>query len=69
MVKRITEAFDCNSRVLLLVSFPRFSYLSYHIHTRHSPSSSSPFDFASDPTQVSGTTCSRGVNKKERAKN
>lgn len=49
MVKRITEAFDCNSRVLLLVSFPRFSYLSYHIHTRHFLSSASPFDFASNP--------------------
>ena len=49
VVKRITEAFDCNSRVLLLASFPRFSCLSYHIHTRHSLSSSSPFDFASDP--------------------
>ena len=49
VVERITEAFDCNSRVLLLVFVSRFSYLSYHIHTRHFLSSSSPFDFASDP--------------------
>ena len=42
VVERITEAFDCNSRVLLLASFSRFSCLSYRIRTRHSLSSSSP---------------------------
>ena len=49
VVERITEAFDCNSRVLLLALFSRFFCLPYHIHTRHFLSSPSLFDLVSDP--------------------
>ena len=49
MVKRITEAFDCNSRVLLLVSFPRFSCL-LTTYTRDTFCLLPPLlTFASDP--------------------